>query len=468
MDSKPGRRRSKRLSSTASDFNFTRGSKRTKTAPSPKALEKTEVAPSQSRSQEMTEDNADASNNSPRRPSKQRVGFSAKPAKPEPKVPSSKTDAHVSTMGEKNLSIKPKQRSMRLALHENGYSSDGEPADDDEEGQYATVLPPPPEPEAQSISCTTTMTITYATSTMIRLNDAPVLKRNKPLQQKKTRRSRLDLHGRRESSLLDSGHSATPHEAIPSHEFYKYIESSLPEPRRMRQLLTWCGERALGERPGIGEGTAAVLAARQIQEEVLKEFDSRSELSNWFARGLGEKRTVVVPNTVNVANAARVAELEERIKRLQKEKAELLALSPTLFTQPPQRQSAGPSIIDPTLLSPSSIHILSALHANTTLAPRITARLNSVRDRLELATDVFAHAVHGLEEDGKEMDAVTGRVMEGSQELLREREARERGGMGVRDVIRTLSGLGGRVVEGSGGGGNGDGIEGRGEEEGEG
>jgi hypothetical protein len=61
---------------------------------------------------------------------------------------------------------------------------------------------------------------------------------------------------------------------------------------------------------------------------------------------------------------------------------------------------------------------------------------------------VFAHAVRGLEKDGKEMDAVTGRVMEGCQELLREREARERGGVGVRDVIRTLGGLGGRVAEG--------------------
>lgn len=114
---------------------------------------------------------------------------------------------------------------------------------------------------------------------------------------------------------MDSGHSATPHSAIPSHDFYKHIKSSLPEPRRMRQLLTWCGERALGERPGIGEGSAAVLAARGIQEEVLKEFAARSELSDWFARGLGEKKMVVVPNPVNVANAARVAELEERIKR---------------------------------------------------------------------------------------------------------------------------------------------------------
>lgn len=41
---------------------------------------------------------------------------------------------------------------------------------------------------------------------------------------------------------------ALPHDDVDSSEFYKHIESSLPEPRRMRQLLTWCGTRALGEK----------------------------------------------------------------------------------------------------------------------------------------------------------------------------------------------------------------------------
>lgn len=65
----------------------------------------------------------------------------------------------------------------------------------------------------------------------------------------------------------------------------------------------------------MGEGSAAVLAARHIQEQVLKEFSERSELSDWFARAPGEKKVVVVPNPLNVGNAARVAELEERVKR---------------------------------------------------------------------------------------------------------------------------------------------------------
>lgn len=42
---------------------------------------------------------------------------------------------------------------------------------------------------------------------------------------------------------------ALPHDDVDTSEFYKHIENGLPEPRRMRQLLTWCGTRALGEKP---------------------------------------------------------------------------------------------------------------------------------------------------------------------------------------------------------------------------
>ena len=43
---------------------------------------------------------------------------------------------------------------------------------------------------------------------------------------------------------------AMPHDEVDSSEFYKHIASDgLSEPRRMKQLLTWCATRALGEKP---------------------------------------------------------------------------------------------------------------------------------------------------------------------------------------------------------------------------
>lgn len=45
-------------------------------------------------------------------------------------------------------------------------------------------------------------------------------------------------------------HVALPHDKVDTAHFYKHIASEgLPEPRRMRQLLTWCATRALGEKP---------------------------------------------------------------------------------------------------------------------------------------------------------------------------------------------------------------------------
>lgn len=55
---------------------------------------------------------------------------------------------------------------------------------------------------------------------------------------------------------------------------------------------------------------------------------------------------------------------------------------------------------------------------------------------------MFAHAVHGLEQDGKEMDGVAGRVMDACEGRLGEREKEERGGgVGMRDVLRALGGV---------------------------
>jgi kinetochore protein Mis13/DSN1 len=77
------------------------------------------------------------------------------------------------------------------------------------------------------------------------------------------------MRGRRASSLIDSGtsngaaafaslrviqpanisHAAIPHKEVSTAEFYKHIASEgLPEPRRMKQLLTWCATRAMDEK----------------------------------------------------------------------------------------------------------------------------------------------------------------------------------------------------------------------------
>jgi kinetochore protein Mis13/DSN1 len=111
--------------------------------------------------------------------------------------------------------------------------------------------------------------------------DTPVINRNKQLRQQHGqghRRSSVGLRGRRASSLIESGSAgitpriasywmgcqmanmtdmviAVPHTEVDVKDFYKHIsEEGLSEPRRMKQLLTWCGTRALGEKPSYSSG----------------------------------------------------------------------------------------------------------------------------------------------------------------------------------------------------------------------
>lgn len=129
---------------------------------------------------------------------------------------------------------------------------------------------------------------------MLPFADTPVITRNKEMRKGNKdghRRSSTGLRGRRASSLIDSGQSngesgqiahaicawikpmrvlgeanantcvALPHSEVEVREFYKYIEQSLPEPRRMKQLLTWCGSRALPAKPsGDVKNASAIMA----------------------------------------------------------------------------------------------------------------------------------------------------------------------------------------------------------------
>lgn len=99
---------------------------------------------------------------------------------------------------------------------------------------------------------------------MLPFADTPVINRNKEMRKGNKdghRRSSTGLRGRRASSLIDSGSSALPHSEVEVRDYYKYVEQSLPEPRRMKQLLTWCAHRALPEKPsGEVKNANAIMA----------------------------------------------------------------------------------------------------------------------------------------------------------------------------------------------------------------
>ncbi|KAL2855016.1 Mis12-Mtw1 protein family-domain-containing protein [Aspergillus pseudoustus] len=309
--------------------------------------------------------------------------------------------------------------------------------------------------------------------------DTPVIQRNREMRGKKSskgsRRSSLSMRGRRASSLIDSGASnALPHKQVHTSDFYKHIAADgLPEPRRMRQLLIWCATRAMGDKPSgsRSEDESARLAARVIQEELLKEFSSNSELSNWFGREDTTPPTVVVKkvNPKNVQNQDKIKELEEQIQKLQKERHALNALlRPSLIprlkptakhipngqskdkpeaeieTETPRPKSDDQ--IDLSVLDPLQQQILASIDpeaakqyqttqsadqpsdATISLPPltpsSISTRLSRITSRLAPTLDSFAAGVHDIELYRSMSDTVSSRVLRICAERLEERDAR--------------------------------------------
>ncbi|KAL6232279.1 hypothetical protein BDW75DRAFT_218032 [Aspergillus navahoensis] len=314
--------------------------------------------------------------------------------------------------------------------------------------------------------------------------DTPVIQRNKEMRGKKSgkgsRRSSLSMRGRRASSLIDSGASnALPHDKVDTAEFYKHIAADgLVEPRRMRQLLIWCGTRSLLDKPsGSRSGDeSARLAARVIQEELVKEFASNPELSNWFSRE-DTTPTVVVKkaNPKNVQNQDKIKELEEQIQKLQKERQALNALlrPPSIPRMKPSKQmpngksdshppeptrpAPADEYIDPSVLDPAQQRILASLQPDTAqqrqeqgkdtqpppqsdqtqdaktetrpFAPpmppsSISTRLSRLTSRLVPTLDSFAAGIHDLELYRAMSDAVSSKALQICAERLEERDAR--------------------------------------------
>ncbi|KAJ5815845.1 Mtw1 kinetochore complex DSN1 [Penicillium robsamsonii] len=296
--------------------------------------------------------------------------------------------------------------------------------------------------------------------------DTPVIQRNKEFRggkgdksDKGRRRSSLGMRGRRASFLIDSGTSnALPHREVGTADFYKHIaDDGIPEPRRMRQLLIWCATRALGEKPSGGSNSddqSARLAARVIQEELLQDFSSNSELSNWLGREDLNPPAVVVkkPNPRNVQNTDKIKELEEHIQKLHKERQSLNALLrqpmiPTVAKPQPDNQQkdkqSSPTSpreeIDPSLLDPSQQAILESLNpsnqppkgeSSTSFSTRppiipsaVSAQLSRITSGLAPTLDTFAAGVHDIELYRASADTVSSRILRICSQRLEERDA---------------------------------------------
>ncbi|ERF74692.1 hypothetical protein EPUS_00822 [Endocarpon pusillum Z07020] len=360
---------------------------------------------------------------------------------------------------------KPVRRSKRLSDDVEG--KDGSPQQKisrRDEAQQETKRPPErqktplaPQAQVEEDHSSTKIALPFA--------DTPVIRKNKAMRERKSgkgeRRSSLGLRGRRASSLIDTGNSnALPHSEVEVADFYKHIESEgLPEPRRMRQLLTWCATRAMGNQSGVPphahpeyEDQSAHLAARVIQEELLKDFANRSEMSDWFGREEAQKPEETLPlrpNPKNAQNTIKIEELEAQIRRLKSERKSLEALlrPPSIPSVPRDNPRSSSHVNPPTLhnslLSHSDISILETLNTSSASTATISSRINNLSATIGPSIDAFADGIHKVAQYRDAAERVSSRVLSICAQKLEERdkEGRRRAVGAAGDVSDDLTGV---------------------------
>ncbi|KAK0635599.1 Mis12-Mtw1 protein family-domain-containing protein [Bombardia bombarda] len=513
MSNQPERRYSKRIAAAAvydeqdGDFLFTRGSKRVKTAaqepepqpqptPAPATAPPRRVGrPPKSAAKKRTssppqQEQAAAPAPAPRRTSTRKSSLAA--AVPPPPPPSRSAPAH------NEEPVQPKPRGRRKVVREPTEPSVQEQEDespprqrttkngeraaqaqahailhapaaqDDRRPNRGAALEGTPREVDRLLNAQASGNNYESRQIALPFSDTPIINRNKDMRKKGgvsgSRRSSLGMRGRRASSLIDNGHSAIPHREVDTAEFFKHIEAEgLSEPRRMKQLLTWCGERALSEKPPHGShGSSAVLGARAIQDQLLKDFSARSEFSDWFSREDAPKPPVVLkPNPRNIEHDEKIAELEARVQRLKEEKKAWQALAaPLPGVEPlyPEEDITKAPLPDESLLEADEVEMLSSLtnpeSAFGTLRRQTKSRLQKIQSALEFKIDHLADSVHKLDQRAVTAAREADRVLSLSAARLKIRDERDRSAAGTRElptmeVLRSL----GRILPDGGGGG---------------
>jgi kinetochore protein Mis13/DSN1 len=257
------------------------------------------------------------------------------------------------------------------------------------------------------------------------------------------------------------GDTAVPHADVEIKDFYKHIEQSLMEPKRMRQLLTWSATRALPERAHGGNGNVnevfTLEAARSIIEDLLKDFLNKPEMSDWFSREDAGEPTAIVkkPNPRNAQNAARLQKLEEDIARLKEEEKQWNDLIKT----PKSEAVSGLEDIDVSALDPSQVAIFEELRpeiesaaksraekeAQATGLESVAARMQAVNSSLEPQIDLLADGIHKIGQYRLAAERVADAVLGTTARKLeiREREAQRATAtpaVGVKEVLSALAG----------------------------
>ncbi len=76
---------------------------------------------------------------------------------------------------------------------------------------------------------------------------------------------------------------APPHDSIDTHVYYRHIDSEQSDPVRMRQLLLWCGQKAIKKSKEKKQDVLEGLVT-QVQDKIVQDLISKKINTSWYHR----------------------------------------------------------------------------------------------------------------------------------------------------------------------------------------
>lgn len=174
----------------------------------------------------------------------------------------------------------------------------------------------------------------------VNLSGTEPTKRNQKKAPNTKNKRRASYHNRGKRVLsIGNGFVGAPHEDVPTSDYYKLLDTSLPEPHRMRQLLIWCLKKKLDdeEKQSRDKSTAkttedqtVINIAKVIKEEVLRDLIDGQISISWYNRddydnehdNILTSKEVTLPNPLNITNEENIEVFTKKLKSLKHERSE--------------------------------------------------------------------------------------------------------------------------------------------------
>lgn len=162
----------------------------------------------------------------------------------------------------------------------------------------------------------------------IELANSPPNKRKRTNKTQKDRRSSYNNRGKRILSI-GNGLVGLPHDDVSAKDYYKLLDTSLPEPHRMKQLILWCLNK-VNQPIDTNEDKTAINIAKVIKDELLQDLKDGKITTSWYNKStensqddsIVTNKEILLPNKLNNTTKENIEHFKQELNKLKQEKLE--------------------------------------------------------------------------------------------------------------------------------------------------